>query len=152
MSSSASAANGKGVGYLESSQRFGVNGGVFYGQPADGTSVLVAYTLNGDTDLDRDVDFNDLLRVAQNYGITTNRVWFNGDFNYTGGVDFNDLLPLAQNYGQSMALSSFEQDTLSDVAGMSFMTDWSTARSMVPEPATLGLLAGLATLALRRRK
>lgn len=152
MSSLASAANGKGVGYLESSQRFGVNGGNFYGQAADGTAILVAFTLNGDTDLDHDVDFNDLLRVAQNYGVATNRVWFNGDFNYSNGVDFNDLLPLAQNYGQALALTQSEEDALAGIAGTSFLTDWSMARSMVPEPATLGLLAGVTTLALRRRK
>jgi len=151
-SSLASAANGKGVGYVESSQRFGATGGMFFGQPADGTAVLVAYTFNGDTDLDHDVDFNDLLRVAQNYGLATDRVWFNGDFNYSNGVDFNDLLPLAQNYGQMMAFTQAEQDILSNAGGMTFLSDWSMARSMVPEPTLLSLLAGTMTIALRRRK
>jgi fibronectin-binding autotransporter adhesin len=105
----------------------------------DGTStVSIAATLAGDTNLDLTVDFADLLSLAQNYGETTGAVWRRGDFNYSGTVDFSDLLVLAQNYGQSGLRS--------------FTADWALAQSMVPEPTTLATLMGLACGVLRRRR
>lgn len=68
--------------------------------------LIIRLTQKGDTDLDRDVDFDDLLRHSQNYGQTTNRTWFNGDFDYDGDVDFDNLLSLAQRYNQPFALMS----------------------------------------------
>jgi acrosin len=72
----------------------------------DPGTVCIGYTLNGDSDLDRDVDFGDLLRLAQNYNPAIGgRSWSQGNFNYNtaddvaGAVAFADLLPLAQNYG-----------------------------------------------------
>jgi hypothetical protein len=68
--------------------------------------LVIKLTQKGDADLDRDVDFDDLLRLAQNYGNNTGRNWFNGDFDYDAGVDFDDLLFLAQRYSQPFAVSS----------------------------------------------
>jgi hypothetical protein len=52
------------------------------------------------------VDFNDLVKLAQNYNTTvsdtTDSWWFNGDFTYDGTVDFNDLVKLAQNYNTGL--------------------------------------------------
>lgn len=64
---------------------------------------LIGHTYAGDTDLDRDVDFDDLLKVAQNYG-QTGKGWEHGNFNYDigGVVNFDDLLSLAQNYGKTL--------------------------------------------------
>ncbi|HQY88111.1 MAG TPA: hypothetical protein PK402_05590 [Tepidisphaeraceae bacterium] len=70
-------------------------------QPDD---MIFTHTLNGDVNLSRNVDFNDLLRLAQNYG-ASGRYWHQGDFNYEGNVNFNDLLPLAQNYGTTLVVS-----------------------------------------------
>lgn len=67
--------------------------------------LILRYTLRGDVDLSGTVDFDDLLKVAQNYSdVTTGRQWTQGDFNLSGKVDFDDLLPLAQNYGATAAV------------------------------------------------
>jgi hypothetical protein len=66
----------------------------------DNTSILIRNTLKGDANLDRVVNFNDLVPLAQNYN-GSGKGWTQGDFNYDGLVNFNDLVPLAQNYGQS---------------------------------------------------
>lgn len=63
------------------------------------------FSLRGDTNGDRAVDFNDLLTVAQNYGMNsdTDGGAYKGDFDRNGKVDFNDLLVLAQSYGHRVA-------------------------------------------------
>ena len=66
--------------------------------------VTIGYALYGDTNLDGQVDFTDLLTLAQNYG-RTNAYWYQGDFNYDGKVDFADLLKLAQNYGKGAPIN-----------------------------------------------
>lgn len=125
----------------------------FGGRIVDGEATLIRYTRKGDHDLDRDVDFDDLLSLAQNYDAAYDptgpggpRLWSQGDFTYDGITNFDDLLALAQNYG-STALSA---DQLSSL-GESFSSDWTLALSMVPEPASLSLIAG-ASMFLRRRR
>lgn len=63
--------------------------------------VLVRYTIAGDATLDRTVDFNDLVPLAQNYN-TSGTTFPEGDFNYDGSVDFNDLVVLAQRYNTAL--------------------------------------------------
>lgn len=72
------------------------------GAPSSATS-LDFFVLRGDADRDRDVDFDDLLRLAQNFG-KLNQTFSQGNFDYdpTGEVDFDDLLLLAQRYGTSV--------------------------------------------------
>jgi hypothetical protein len=67
---------------------------------ADGGDFFFA---SADLDRDRDVDFDDLLRLAQNYG-TFGKNFGNGNIDYSadGSVNFDDLLLLAQKYGQSV--------------------------------------------------
>jgi hypothetical protein len=63
------------------------------------------FSLRGDTNGDRKVDFADLLTLAQNYGKDLGYeggAW-KGDFDRDGKVEFDDLLTLAQNYGHSVA-------------------------------------------------
>jgi hypothetical protein len=72
------------------------------GVALDDGDLVLRYTLRGDANLDKAVNFNDLLALAQNYSPTvTGRLWTQGDFNLSGKTDFDDLLALAQNYGQS---------------------------------------------------
>jgi len=59
------------------------------------------FQLGGDANRDRTVDFNDLVKLAQNYN-TGGKSWPDGDFNGDGAVDFNDLVILAQNYNTSL--------------------------------------------------
>jgi len=53
--------------------------------------------LEGDTDLDGDVDVFDLLSLRQNYNLPVAQ-WSAGDFNATGFVNVFDLLIFRQNY------------------------------------------------------
>jgi hypothetical protein len=55
----------------------------------------------GDANGDGNVDFNDLVRLAQNYNATGGKTWADGDFNGDGRVDFNDLVLIAQKYNTS---------------------------------------------------
>ncbi len=111
--------------------------------PIYGSSYVdIAIALPGDGDLNGMVDFDDLLLVAQNYN-QPNRTWITGDFDGTGVVDFEDLLSLAQNYGASLLGVSTEAN---------FEADWALARSLVPEPSTLILLAATVPFALSRRR
>jgi hypothetical protein len=65
--------------------------------------VIVRYTIAGDANLDRVVDFADLTSLAQGYALI-GQTWAQGDFTYDvdGAVDFSDLVVLAQNYGLSV--------------------------------------------------
>ncbi len=115
----------------------------------DSSTVLIRYTLRGDTNLDKSVNFDDLLVLAQNYGTQSGAQWSQGDTNYDGIVNFDDLLSLAQNYGGSLVLAG---EALSGSMSANFAGDFALARSLVPEPTTLGLLAGAVLVGLRRRK
>jgi rhamnogalacturonan endolyase len=64
------------------------------------------YVLAGDANRDRTVDFNDLVRLAQNYNTTGGKTFGDGDFNYDGAVDFNDLVLLAQRYNAGLSASA----------------------------------------------
>lgn len=109
----------------------------------DGTTLILRATLFGDTNLDRVVDFDDLLALAQNYN-GTEKLWQQGDFNYDQSVNFDDLLQLAQRYGGSLS-----QSQLADLPA-SFAEDWLVARSLVPEPTSI--LVCLSVLCHRRRR
>jgi hypothetical protein len=78
----------------------------FGGWGVTANDLLLGRTQYGDTDLDTDVDFDDLLRLAQNYGFSP-RYWWQGNFDFDAGnlVDFPDLLVLAQNYGFPLSQS-----------------------------------------------
>jgi hypothetical protein len=97
--------------------------------------------LAGDTDLDGDVDFGDLLTLAQNYGTTRGMWWHKGDFGADGAVGFDDLLALAQNYGSAASLTSEEL-----VAGQTLIT------SLVPEPSTILVMLAPGLLLRRDRR
>ncbi len=94
----------------------------------------------GDADIDGDVDFDDLLALAQHYSQTQNTNWQMGDFDGVNGVAFDDLLALAQNYRHGTVVSS-----------ESFVGDWALAQSLVPEPITMPFLLVMAPMLRRRR-
>ncbi len=82
----------------------------YAGLTANAGDLGIAYTINGDINLDRAVNFDDLLPLAQSYGATTSKYWFNGDFDYDGDVDFVNLLTLAQQYGNTLLRSGSQTD------------------------------------------
>ena len=109
------------------------------------SDILVAFTLAGDSDLDGDVDFADLVKVAQNYGATNGKFWSEGNFNYDANVDFADLVTVAQNYG-----TAFPAEPIPGVSP-EFAADVAIAFAQVPEPTFMGLAAWGSMMLQRRR-
>ena len=70
-------------------------------EPADEPS-SVAPPLDGDTDLDGDVDFKDFLLLSANFGKEVDEAFAAADFDVSGSVDFGDFLLLAANYGRKI--------------------------------------------------
>jgi autotransporter-associated beta strand protein len=154
-SSSAAGNSSTAIGYALASEVLPFNNGssdTFLGSPVDKTTVVARYTLAGDATLDGTVDFNDLVKLAQNYNTTvssgTESWWNHGDFTYDGVTDFNDLVKLAQNYNTSLPNPSAAPIPGASIA---FEADLARAFSSVPEPGTLSLL-GLGALALLGRR
>jgi probable HAF family extracellular repeat protein len=89
------------LGVSEASDVLGLVGtatGTFSGRTVDATTVLVKFTSAGDADIDGNIGFRDLVRLAQNYNSSAGGKWSGGDFNYDGRIGFADLVLLAQNY------------------------------------------------------
>jgi autotransporter-associated beta strand protein len=155
-SSSAAASGGnRAIGYALASEVRPFTGGgtdTFLGSTVDKTTVVARFTLAGDATLDGAVDFNDLVKLAQNYNTTvsnsTESWWNHGDFTYDGITDFNDLVKLAQNYNTSLPLPTA---TAIPGASIAFEADLARAFSSVPEPGALSVL-GLGALALLARR
>jgi MYXO-CTERM domain-containing protein len=151
-SSNASGDPSKAIGYAEAAEIFNLSGtatATFLGQTVDASAVLARFTLAGDANLDGQVNFNDLVLLAQHYNTTvsatTDSWWFNGDFTNDGVVNFNDLVKLAQNYNTVLAAQPIP------AAPPGFEQDLARALASVPEPAAFPLL-GLAALLARRRR
>ncbi len=113
----------------------------------DATGVKVTATLPGDADVDGDVDFDDLLALAQSYE-QAGQTWATGDFSGNGITEFDDLLTVAQHYG-SQLLAEGSAFSSGQSLGQ-FESDWIAARSLVPEPTSLAALAALAFSRRRR--
>jgi hypothetical protein len=123
------------LGYAEASQ-LGTTS--FSGQFVDNTSLLVRYTLAGDSNLDGHVDLTDFTFLAANFN-GTSRGWLQGDYNYDGQVDLTDFTLLASNFNQ----------TLSTGAG-----SLAPLGATVPEPgaAIASALALVCGISRRRRR
>ena len=104
--------------------------------------------LPGDTNNDKIVNFADLVALAQNYN-KTGTARSTGDFNRDTTTNFADLVTLARNYNSNVN----GQFGLPEGVSAQFASDWALAQSLVvPEPTTLGLLAGASTLLVGRRR
>jgi hypothetical protein len=77
----------------------------------DNNDLAITYALQGDANLDRTVNFADLLILAANYNQVSNRQWHRGDFNYDNSTNFPDLLSLAGNYNQTLTSSTFSNSS-----------------------------------------
>jgi T5SS/PEP-CTERM-associated repeat protein/autotransporter-associated beta strand protein len=123
----------------------GLSGKNFGGILLFGSDVLVRYTLAGDADLDGQVGFTDLVRVAQNYG-AVGTGWSHGDFDYDGKVSFADLVKVAQNYGANAIPSDIP------MASPEFESDYAAAFAAVPEPGLLVWMAASTAIFIPRRR
>ncbi len=72
----------------------------FHGRDVTNDSLIVAPAQIGDINLDGDVDFADLHRLAQHYG-ASDSTWVFGDFSSDQLVNETDLLLMEQQYGGS---------------------------------------------------
>jgi len=102
MSSSAAAVAGTSsktaVGITEASNTGTTS---FQGQPVDATTLLIRYTLAGDSTLDGGVNALDFNALATNFG-QSGKFWFHGDFNYDGTVNTFDFTLLGTNFGKTL--------------------------------------------------
>lgn len=117
----------------------------FDGLPIDAGSLVLRLALKGDANIDGDVDFEDLVSLAQSYN-ATGVTWTHGDSDYDGDVDFNDLASLAQHYGGNTNIGMIAD------ASNSFANDWLLAQSLVPEPTVWLLVAQAFLPVMIRRK
>jgi len=113
------------------------------GQPPN--SLVLAYAILGDADLEGFVGFDDLVTLARHYG-RSNADWGNGDFNNDGNVGFDDLVTLARHYGQTLTATQLAEFS------PAFRADVEAAFATVPEPGAILVLALGAGMALPRRR
>jgi autotransporter-associated beta strand protein len=105
--------------------------GNFAGAATDGDFIAIRYTYAGDANLDGQVTTGDFDAIATNFN-ATGKSWVNGDFNFDGVVNALDFNAVASNFGAT-TISSAPLGTL------------------VPEPATIALIAVAGSLLPRRR-
>jgi hypothetical protein len=122
------------LGYLDNS-----SGGLadFAGQSVDSSSILIAFTWAGDSDLDGDVDVADLGNLASSW--QSFAVWGGGDFDYSGIVDVNDLGMLASNWQAGVSLV----DSLAALA---------LPGAAVPEPTSIAVVLAMLSPAFCSRR
>jgi len=140
-----------GLGYAQGNDAaISTLGGSIAGQSFAATDVPVKYTYFGDADLDGDVDGVDVAKWATNFtgsNASTSKLWTQGDWDYDGDVDGIDVAKWATNFTGSNAgvldLPGAQPGAVKTLDAMGF--------TVVPEPASLGLI-GLAGLALSRRR
>lgn len=120
------------------------------GYADNGSTVTVAYTWNGDSNVDGTVNADDYTLIDRGFakGLTG---WSNGDFNYDGIVNAADYMMIDTSYGilHPGGLSASFLATREEEFGQAYVNQLIAA---VPEPASIGLLVGFGTLGLSRRR
>ncbi|MCS7032944.1 MAG: hypothetical protein NZ561_02995, partial [Phycisphaerae bacterium] len=121
-----------GLGYARAVDVLTFSGGTasFVGQTVDDTTVLVRYTLLGDSTLNGTTDLGDFALMASNFN--TPGDWYHGDYNYDFTVNLDDFSFLAINFNKSLPADL-------------------PRGAAVPEPMTLAPLALLWAGRRRRR-
>jgi autotransporter-associated beta strand protein len=143
-SSAAAASSETSIGYASNAS---LNLTTFKGVDGLTTSdVLVKYTYAGDANLDGKVDIGDLGLLAGAWQ-QSGKFWFDGDFTYDGTVNIGDHGLLASNWqkgvGSGTLAMTFDQ-AMAQFAAFDGV--------VVPEPASLSLLAALGGLGVAGRR
>jgi fibronectin-binding autotransporter adhesin len=125
-------------------------GGTFGGESFLAADTIVKFTYLGDADIDGDVDGVDVAKWASNFtgsNASTSKLWTQGDWDYDGDVDGVDVAKWASNFTGSNAgvldLPGAQPGAVKTLESIGF--------TVVPEPASLGLI-GLVGLAMGRRR
>jgi autotransporter-associated beta strand protein len=121
--------------------------GLWAGQTITGTDTLVMFTYGGDATLDGKINVDDYIKIDSGIaaGLTG---WSNGDFNYDGKVNIDDYTTVIDaNIGNQSGVFP----TAGGIEGGGGLSSVSGV-SAVPEPAATGIIMGLASAALMRRR
>lgn len=124
----AGAWNGEGINSTSATSTTGLG----WKETSATESILIKYTYYGDADLSGTVTSTDFNALLAGYGKTTGAIWAEGDFDYDGKVNTRDFNYLAGNFGAAAIPGA-------------------TLGSVVPEPASVAILA-LGALVGRRRR
>ncbi|HZZ42626.1 MAG TPA: autotransporter-associated beta strand repeat-containing protein [Tepidisphaeraceae bacterium] len=119
------------------------------GYADNGSNVTVAYTWNGDANVDGKINADDYALLDRGYakGLTG---WSNGDFNYDGVVNSADYMLIDTAYGvQNGGLSPSFLASREEEFGQAYVTQLIAA---VPEPTSMGLVLGMSALGVSRRR
>mgnify|MGYP001273023856 CR=1 FL=1 len=121
-----------GVALAEATDLFQTFPATFIGDSIDSTTLLLRFTLNGDTNFDLAVNIGDFSILAANFN-QPNRRWATGDFNYDGNAGIGDFALLAANFNQTLPAADTPRP------------------GAVPEPSSALAVPALALLRRRRR-
>lgn len=124
-------APGTVIAFGEASDLYNSFPATFAGETVDSTTVLAAYTIVADANLDGTVNSSDFNQFVAHYGVLASARWTQGDFDGDGKVTTLDFNLLAGQFGQTVPAPALG--------------------TLVPEPASLSLLCGVALLLRRRR-
>jgi len=128
-SNAAASSSDSALGYAELSA-LGAAPGLFGEVTTDADTVLVRYTLLGDSNLSGNVNIADFSLLAANFN--SGGEWYDGDYNYDNTVNIGDFSLLAANFNRALPADG--------------------PRGAVPEPATATLLLAAALAGHRRRR
>lgn len=156
VASSATAANRQGLGILSGADyQLHHQLTAFDGVTIASSDVLVKYTYLGDATLDGRITLDDYAQLDAGFLLKpANPTWVNGDFNYDGLVDYRDYALIDSAFAQQSGPLAVDLITAHAAwFGSAYTAALPLAVSvLLPEPASLLLLAAGATALLRRRR
>jgi hypothetical protein len=112
----------------------------FGGQSVGANDTLIGYTYGGDANLDGAITGDDYFQIDSGFPAGAHG-WFNGDFNYDGSITGDDYFIIDSNFAA-------QGPPFPPSAGAGAVK----GVQAVPEPASIGIIAGGSALLLSRRR